>query len=123
MIVDYKDLINRLNKETYWLGSGEPYSHDVHPVICDEAIKAIKELLERAEKAEKQRDELFNLLNDICKDMRETHVDDSVCGLCEYDATHSSENGDCINECPGFDRDDCFCMKKSLREKYGQKEE
>lgn len=55
--MDYKDLINRLKNETYWLGSGEPYSRDVHPIICDEAVTAIEELIEQAEKAEKIVDE------------------------------------------------------------------
>lgn len=85
--------------------------------------RAMAEYKARAEKAEMERDELFNLLDDTCKDVRERHVDDSVCGLCEYDGVHSSESGDCVNECPGFDIDDCFCMKKSIQEKYGQKEE
>lgn len=85
--------------------------------------RAMAEYKARAEKAEMDRDELFKLLDDTCKDVRERHVDDSVCGLCEYDGVHSSESGDCVNECPGFDMDDCFCMKKSIREKYGQKEE
>lgn len=85
--------------------------------------RAVAEYKARAEKAEMDRDELFKLLDDTCKDVRERHVDDSVCGLCEYDGVHSSESGDCVNECPGFDMDDCFCMKKSIREKYGQKEE
>lgn len=78
MIVDYKDLINRLNKETYWLGSGEPYSRDIHPVICDEAIVAIAKLLERAENAEKERDAA------IC-DMEALmwHSGDG-CEICEY---------------------------------------
>lgn len=62
MSVDYKDLINRLKNETYWLGSGEPYSRDVHPIICDEAVTAIEELIERAEKAEKERDDYKELL-------------------------------------------------------------
>lgn len=41
----YKDLIIRLRKETYWLGSGGPYSRDIHPVICDEAADAIELLV------------------------------------------------------------------------------
>lgn len=84
--------------------------------------KLIAELREQLERVTEQRDGLFELLNDVCKDVRETHVDDSVCGLCEYDGAHISESGDWDCECPGFDSDDCFCMKKSLRKKYGQEE-
>lgn len=63
--MDYKDLINRLKNETYWLGSGEPYSRDIHPVICDEAAIAIIQLLERVEKAEYQKDKAIRTINNI----------------------------------------------------------
>lgn len=72
-----------------------------------------------ADIAEERIGNLLQLLEETCKDIRETHGDDSVCGLCEYDADFSiGENGDYMNECPGFDSDDCFCMKKSIVEKY-----
>lgn len=61
---------------------------------------------------------LVDLVDEICKDQRERHVDDSVCGLCEYDGAYQGESRDWMNECPGFERDDCFCLKKSFREKY-----
>lgn len=54
--MDYNDLIKRLKKETYWIGGSHPYSHDVHPAICDEAVAAITDLLARAEAAERERD-------------------------------------------------------------------
>lgn len=174
--MDYKKLIERLREETYWLGSSQPYSREMHPKICDEAVEAITELsgkvgelekqlsesklnrpielsgqgaenfalatqlsemqqklkevtaerdaaIERAKKAEDQRNNLFVLLDDVCKNVRERHVDDSVCGLCEYDGASIGESGEWTCECPGFERDDCFCMKKSIREKYDQKGE
>ena len=77
----------------------------------------------RAEKAERERDELFRILNDVCQDVRAKSADEYVCGLCEYDGAHIGESGDWVNECPGFEKDDCFCIKKSMREKFGQKEE
>ena len=77
----------------------------------------------RAKKAEDQRNNLFVLLDDVCKNVRERHVDDSVCGLCEYDGATIGESGEWTCECPGFERDDCFCMKKSIRKNYGQKGE
>ena len=69
-----------------------------------------------------QRDELFKMLNDVCKDTKEQHADESVCGLCEYDGAYIGQSGDWENECPGFNSDDCFCMKRSIREKFGQSE-
>ena len=85
--------------------------------------KALAEAEARAEKAERERDELFRILNDVCQDVRAKSADEYVCGLCEYDGAYIGESGDWVNECPGFEKDDCFCMKKSIREKFSQKEE
>jgi hypothetical protein len=54
----------------------------------------------------------------IMKDIRERHVDDSVCGLCEYDGAFMSDYGTWCNECPGFERDDCFKLKDRYREEW-----
>lgn len=54
---NYKELVERLTKETYWSGSSGPGSREIHPLICDKAATAITELLARAEKAERERDE------------------------------------------------------------------
>lgn len=61
---------------------------------------------------------LVSLIEEICKDIRERHVDDSVCGLCEFDGDYIGESGDWMNECPGFERNDCFCLSKIIKEKY-----
>ena len=50
--------------------------------------------------------------------IRERHVDDSVCGLCEYDGAYMGQSGDWCNECPGFDRDDCFKLSDKTRKKW-----
>ena len=61
---------------------------------------------------------LVKLIEEICKHQRECHVDDSVWGLCEYDGAYRGESGDWMNECPGFEKDDCFCLRQSFKEKY-----
>lgn len=66
---EYDGLIERLKRETYWLGSGQPYSHDVHPVICDEAASAITDLLARAEAAETRAEKAERCINDIEDDL------------------------------------------------------
>ena len=48
----YSELIERLKKETYWCGSSEAYSREIHPLICDEAASAIGELLSNLKAAE-----------------------------------------------------------------------
>lgn len=119
--MDYKELIEHLKEcGTYGFKQEE----------CASAATAITDLLARseeaearAEKAESERDKLFQILNDVCRDVRAKSADKYVCGLCEYDVAYIGESGDWVNECPGFEKDDCFCMKKSMRYKFGQKEE
>ena len=66
-------------------------------------------------------DELIDELEGIFSNIREKNVDDSVCGLCEHDCDYGIDG--CANECPGFERDDCFKLKddirKEWRENYG----
>lgn len=115
--MDYKSLI--------WYLRRAPNSNigmtPVQPLEWD-AADAIADLSSRLEKAENHVKELFSMLNNVCRDVREKTVQNYVCGLCEYDGAYISENGDWMNECPGFERNDCFCMKKSLREKYGMED-
>ena len=57
-------------------------------------------------------------LEEIFADLRERHVDDSVCGLCEYDGAYMGQSGDWCNECPGFNKDDCFKLSDKIRKKW-----
>ena len=57
-------------------------------------------------------------LEEIFADLRERHVDDSVCGLCEYDGAYMGQSGDWCNECPGFYRDDCFKLSDETRKEW-----
>lgn len=50
--------------------------------------------------------------------IREREGGDSVCGLCEYDGAYIGESGDWCNECPGFNRDDCFKLSEETRKKW-----
>lgn len=61
---------------------------------------------------------LVNEFEEILAHIRERNVDDSVCGLCEYDDAYIGQSGDWCNECPGFDRDDCFKLKEKYREEW-----
>lgn len=64
-------------------------------------------------------DKLTRLINEfemILSDIREKEVDDAVCGLCEYDADHGMDGY--ANECPGFERDDCFRLKDEYRKEW-----
>lgn len=51
-------------------------------------------------------------------DIRERFIDDSVCGLCEYDGAYVGQSGDWCNECPGFEKDDCFKLSDKTRKKW-----
>ena len=57
-------------------------------------------------------------LEEIFADIRERNGDDIVCGLCEFDGAYIGESGDWCNECPGFNRDDCFKLSDRIREKW-----
>lgn len=48
----------------------------------------------------------MELYEETCKDIREQHVDTSVCGMCIEDCDHGPDGY--ANECSGFERDDCF---------------
>ena len=97
--------------------------YNYEELSVSEICKRLTEAEDRAEKAEMERDKLFQILNDVCRDVRAKSADKYVCGLCEYDVAYIGESGDWVNECPGFEKDDCFCMKKSMRHNFGQKEE
>lgn len=60
----------------------------------------------------KYMDYLYNameLYEETCKNVRERTVEDYVCGMCKWDCdTSIGPSGDHMNECPGFDKDDCF---------------
>lgn len=50
-----------------------------------------------------------NLYEDTCKQVREATGEDYVCGMCRWDCDYCfGETGTPMNECPGFDKDDCF---------------
>ena len=61
---------------------------------------------------------LVNEFEEILSHIREREVDDSVCGLCEYDGAYIGQSGDWYNECPGFEKDDCFKLKEKYRKEW-----
>ena len=58
---------------------------------------------------------LLKDFEELCKYVRECTGDDIVCGLCEYDAGTVGEEP---IECPGFESNECFVLKESLRKQY-----
>ena len=48
--MDVEKLIEQLRSYTYWLGQDGPESHDIRPLICDEAATAISTLQDENEK-------------------------------------------------------------------------
>lgn len=86
--------------------------------IAVEAMPVDEVPIDALDKQKAAIDKLYEILDDVCKDTRERSGNDLVCGLCQYDADHG-EYGD-ANECPGFERDDCFCMKNEIRGMCGK---
>lgn len=64
--------------------------------------------------------EMYSRYEDLCKKIRKEYESDDVCGLCQYDGAYIGDSGDWMNECPGFETSECFCMKNSIRELCGQ---
>ena len=61
---------------------------------------------------------IINRFEQILRDIRESKADDSVCGMCEYDGAYMGQSGDWCNECPGFDKDDCFKLSDKCRKRW-----
>ena len=61
---------------------------------------------------------LINRFEQILRDIRESKVDDSVCGMCEYDGAFVGQSGYWCNECPGFEKDDCFKLSDECRKRW-----
>ncbi len=105
--IDYDQALDLLNS----LPSAQPETHDKRTKThaCD--------LIDRR-KVRYKLTALVNEVEEIFAHIREREVDDSVCGLCEYDGAYIGQSGDWCNECPGFDRDDCFKLKEKYREEW-----
>lgn len=73
-------------------------------MLCEDQRSKIKELLE--------------VIEGTCQHVRERYEQDDVCGLCEYDGAYIGQSGDWINECPGFDTNECFKLSESFKAKY-----
>ena len=68
------------------------------------AIDAINGIIDRFER--------------ILRDIRESNRDESVCGMCEYDGAYMGQSGDWCNECPGFEKDDCFKLSEECKKRW-----
>lgn len=87
--------------------------------ICQAAEDWAIEALEAMEAKDNVIRQLYDLLNDVCSDTREKYEGDDVCGLCAYDGAYRTDSGDWANECPGFETNECFCMKNEIRAMCG----
>lgn len=87
---------------------------EIKKEVCDIAIEALEKQVEYQNRIK----HLITIIENICKDSRERHIDDEHCGLCEYDGAYIGESGDWCNECPGFDKDDCFELSNRFKSRY-----
>ena len=60
--MDLEKLIEQLRSYTYWLGQDGPESHDIHPLICDDAATALSTLQEENEEMQNQLNEFSEFL-------------------------------------------------------------
>ena len=116
--MDIETLIEQLRSYTYWLGQDGPESHDIHPLICDDAATALSTLqaenaklhaeIEKEMKRRKmqadiietergQKYEMIEKMNQIIKTMH---------GDCNY----------CLNQHSGLDGPCKGCVFSTKRE-------
>lgn len=88
--------------------------------ICTENAEANGEFIARAREdipallaelatVTAQRDKAVEDMKLIADAIREERCDETCCFACKYNADFSvTDSGSFANECPGFDRDDCF---------------
>lgn len=101
-----------------WYVSTNVYIADVGELLAEvDRQQKLYESMERTwQKAEtelaatqKQLEAAVEDMKNIVDAVRQKHCDDTCCFACKYDADFSiMPSGDYANECPGFDRDDCF---------------
>ena len=85
--------------------------------------QTIAALTARVEQAERERDAAKADMKLIVDAVRETHCDDTCCFACKHDCDMSiNDSGEFNNECPGFDRDDCFEWR-GLQPQEGERNE
>jgi len=82
------------------------------------AIKALKAQLSQEGTTSDMISKFIDGLEETFAYIREREGGDSVCGLCEYDGAYIGQSGDWCNECPGFNRDDCFKLSDETRNKW-----
>lgn len=87
--------------------------------ICREAEEMAIQALEQEpsedaisrQAVENKLVELCNSLEEIFANIRSTNVDESVCGLCEYDCPAPFE-------CKGFETNECFKLADEIKHKW-----
>lgn len=95
-----------------------PYHDPTHEKNCVIELKNDAITLLKAQ--EQVINDMFSRYEMLCKEIREKYESDDVCGLCQYDGAYVGDSGDWMNECPGFETNECFCMKNSIRKMCGQ---
>ena len=115
MLLNPKTTASALAEIEYYNGfSGKEACIEAIEDACRLAIEALEKQIEYRNRIKS----LVDTIENVCKLCRERHTDDEHCGLCEYDGAYQGESGDWVNECPGFDKDDCFELSREFKNKY-----
>lgn len=117
---DDKDIeIKQLRKENQGLKANSVIQECIikngrNPEDKEKIVQLTMELAE-SQRREKAAVEDMKIIVDA---VREEHCDETCCFACKYDGDFSiTETGDYANECPGFERDDCFDWRGPADEK------
>lgn len=84
-------------------------AYEVMSALADvrkEEIESLQAQLAESQRRERAAVEDLKLIVDA---VREAHCDETCCFACKFDCDTSITDSGCYaNECPGFERDDCF---------------
>jgi hypothetical protein len=120
MSLDKIDITELLENYAYLLKSSGMPEKSTEIKLLLSASEEIKKLRSRldfqihlADKNNISRLKLLDVVShcrelyaETCREIRETSVEDYVCGMCKFDCDHGLDGY--ANECPGFETDDCF---------------
>lgn len=82
----------------------------------------VRSLIKALQQAERERDAAKADMKLIVDAVRETHCDETCCFACKHDCdTSINDSGEFNNECPGFDKDDCFEWRGLPQEGEGER--
>jgi hypothetical protein len=112
------EIVNRLREYAKRCDGVHSCWNDTTLISAADLIESLQAQLAASQRRERAAVEDMKLIVDA---VREAHCDETCCFACKYDADFSiAPSGDWANECPGFERDDCFEWRGPIEDGKGE---